>query len=404
MVPLVIKRLDRYVFREIAWLFLASLAVLTVVLGLAQLLQLTQLVINKGIPLSSVFLLQLYLAPSFLAVTLPMAQLVAIVMGFSRLASDLEITALRASGVSLARLLRPMAFFSLVVFAITAFFIIYALPRSNHAFRSHLFTVLRTKTNVELRERVFNDYFPGVMLYVDEVRRAGTLLRGVLISDTRNPNSPQTITAHEGMLLADPKELRVFLRLKEGSIHSWIGLKERYDLLSFSIYDLTLSLGEKLAAPLRKRTRELTLGELAAHIRDLEKQGKPAHRLRISLQQKFSLPFACLLLGFVGAPLGMLNRRSGRFGGMVVSLSVILVYYLLLSAGEALGGEGVVPPVVAVWAPNLFLGVVGSFLVAHIVRGKPFQGLTGVSAAVGLLVSRLLSKPAFRKERRGGKR
>lgn len=395
----VLKIIDRYLFREIALLFVANVAVLTIVLGLAQLLQLTDLVVKKGVPLGGVFLLLLYLLPSYLAVTLPMAQLVAIVMAFSRLATDSEITVLRASGVSLARLLRPMIAFSVAVGLVAAVFMVSTVPRSNHAFRSYLFSILRTRADVDLRPRVFNDYFPGVMLYVDEVERDGAFLRGVLIADSRNPKAPQTITADEGMLFVDPVELKIFLRLKDGSIHSWEGGKEKYDYLRFARYDLTLSFGAELRAPLRKSTREMTPWELSDFIQQQERAGRPTHQLRIEFQQKFALPFASLMLGLIGAPLGMLNRRSGRFGGMIASLAVILSYYLLLTAGKSLGGEGVVPAVVAAWSPNIFLGLIGSYLMVGVSREAGFSSMLRVLDQAQMWLARRFPKRFAPQER-----
>ncbi|MEE9197214.1 MAG: LptF/LptG family permease, partial [bacterium] len=93
----------------------------------------------------------------------------------------------------------------------------------------------------------------------------------------------------------------------------------------------------------------------------------------VEYYKKFSLPAACLILGFVGAPLGIRNRRSGRSGGLALSLAIIIFYYVMLSMGEGLGDSGHIPPVVAMWIPNVVLGAIGLYLIMKVQKDSPFR-------------------------------
>ena len=115
------KIIDRYILKELFHIFFLSIFVFTIVLMLNKVLQLTELVVNKGVPLLTVSKLILFLLPTFLIIILPVSVLVASIMTFSRLSTDSEIIVLKSSGISLYRLLYPVIILSIVVYLFTNF-------------------------------------------------------------------------------------------------------------------------------------------------------------------------------------------------------------------------------------------------------------------------------------------
>ena len=142
----------RYLFREIAATFLFSLGVVTLVLFMGKILQLAELVFNNGVSLRNIFRLFLYLLPSFSLVTIPMSFLLAVLLTFSRLSTDNEITALKSSGISLYGLLPPVLAAACIAYALTAFVTAYALPWGQTSFRKLMFDFLDTTQTIDLKE------------------------------------------------------------------------------------------------------------------------------------------------------------------------------------------------------------------------------------------------------------
>ncbi len=107
----------------------------------------------------------------------------------------------------------------------------------------------------------------------------------------------------------------------------------------------------------------------------------------MELNKKFALPFACLLLAFLGAPLGVRNRRSGRHGGFALSLAVVILYYMIVTFAEGMGESGQVNPWVAAWSPNILLALIAGLLVRAVGRGGaidvPGMFLKSVSLRTG---------------------
>ena len=127
------KIISRYIFKEIAFPFIIILFVLTFVLLMGKILQIMDLMVNKGISTFAIAKLIAFLLPSFLMFTIPIALLIAILIAMGRLSADNEITVLKSSGVSLAQLYHPVAVASLITFALTIIIGYFLVPQSNFA-------------------------------------------------------------------------------------------------------------------------------------------------------------------------------------------------------------------------------------------------------------------------------
>lgn len=356
-----LKIINRYIFKEIAFPFIIILFVLTFVLLMGKLLQIMDLMINKGISSFAIAKLIVYLLPSFLTFTIPIALLIAILIAMGTLSADNEITVLRASGLSLLQLYTPVAVASLITFAFTIIIGYFLVPQSNFATKRLLFDIAQQNAGVGIKEKVFNADFKGIVLYAEKIPVDGDHMEGVIVSDTRLADEPNTTVARKAFLVSDPKSLTVKLRLEDGAIHTVSPDFKNYRKIDFKTYDINLDLSSALAnvSNASKTSTDMTMSEL------LDKMKKPGldqaavRELAIEVHKKFSIPLSCIFFALLAFPLGITNHRAVKSRGFAVGIIVVSLYYLLRIGGEALVETGRLTPVIGVWAPNLIFAVLG---------------------------------------------
>lgn len=382
-----------YLWRELLPPFLLGLSGFTFILLTGRILQLTELFVNKGISLKHILKFLYYLLPSFLVLTIPMAVLLAVMIAFSRLASDNEITALKASGISLYQMVPPVLFLAAGSFFLTIFISLDLLPQANQASRSLLFEIATTKAHVGIKERIFNDDFEGLVLYVERIHPGAGKWENIFISDSRIPDELHTIIAREGEVVADPNQLTVTLKLKKGSIHKLGRQPEVYQKIDFATYDLRLNLKTGLAKrpEEKKHPADMSLYELWHALSSFGLKKGEIKILLIKIHEKFTIPFACLVFGLMGIPLGAQSPfgRTGKSLGFSWSVAIILIYYLLTNAGNSLAERGLLPVEVGLWFPNAFFLTIGIYFLIKAARGTPLFLVTGVNKIMGRITRKL---------------
>ena len=360
------KRLiNRYILKEIALPFVMILFVLTFVLVMGKILQLMDLMINKGVGLGDIALLMLFLMPSFLMFTIPISLLIAILIGIGRLSGDNEITILKMSGVSLYQMSAPVAVAAVIAFMMTAANTLFLVPYGNVATKNLLFSLAQKKASIGIREKVFIDDFRGVLLYAAKIPVHGDFLEGVLVEDSRISQQPSTIIARKAYFISDPSTRVVTLRMEDGSTHTVDPGQKRYQKMDFHFYDVRLdfasSLSDEGKTP-EKTSTEMTVTELARSMKKPGVKDEVLREMAIELNKKLTIPLSCLVFGLLGLPLGIRHHRSVRSRGFTIGLAVVLVYYLLRLNGEALVETGRLSPVIGTWAPNVIFAVAGAVL------------------------------------------
>ena len=355
------------------YLFFIGLMTLTIILLMDKIFKLIELIVTKGTSSTQILKLLFYIAPSFLIFTIPMSVLVATLLSFGRLSSDNEITAFKASGVSLYQLFSPIIYFSVVAYFITTFLVFYALPWGNRGFINTLYAIAQTKADIDIKERVFNDDFEGLVVYVEKVPIQGRKMEGVLIHDEREKGQSNTIFSTEGYLFNDPKSQEVVLRLVQGEIHRFELKTQTYHRIQFDTYDLKLELAKTFEAIGRKlREHEMSIDEIEAKIDKMKKEGKNTASQEVELHRRFAVPFACIVFAIIGVPMGIQPSRSGRSHGFVFSILIFLGYYIALTASEMFAVSGALPPFLAGWAPNVLFGSFGIYLLVKAANDSPF--------------------------------
>ena len=355
------KTLYLYILKEISVPFLLGFAVFTFVLLMGRFMKLADLVIAKGVPVSDVARLLLYMLPSFSFITIPMAFLLALLLAFGRLSADNEITALKSGGISLYGILTPVFFFAFVAYIATSVITVYALPWGNTAFKSLLYNAINVRVNISLKDQVFNDDFPGLVIYVARYDETNHQITGVLIYDERNAGEPATIFARRGMIMTDPGKKALRLRLIDGGIHR-MQRKSDYQLMEFDSYDLSINFDQKYKIVPTVNELDMTFKELR-HAMGIPGVAPNILRdYRLEFHRRLAFPFACFVFALIGVPLGLQNRRSGKSSGFSICLAVLLTYYVVLSIGKTLGQNAIVAPFIAMWLPNLLFITLGIYL------------------------------------------
>jgi lipopolysaccharide export system permease protein len=363
------KIINRYIFREIALPFVIILFVLTFVLLMGKILQIMDLMVNKGIRVLDIGHLIALIMPNFMLFTIPIALLVSILIAMGRLSADNEITVLKASGVSLLQLFYPVAVASLLAFACAMVIGYFLVPQSNFATKRLLFELASQNAGIGIKEKVFNADFKGLLLYADTVPADGESMENVIISDSRVLGEQNTILAKKAFLVADPKLMIVKLRLEDGSIHTVGKDLKNYRKVDFKSYDINLDLSSTMSSftDEAKSSTEMTLSELLERMKKPDLAQAAMRELAIEVHKKFSIPLSCLFFGLLAMPLGITHHRAVKSRGFAVGLIIVAVYYLLRIGGEALVENGRMDPALGVWAPNVLFALLGVllFYLAH---------------------------------------
>jgi lipopolysaccharide export system permease protein len=350
--------LDRYILREMLPPFFISMAVLLFVLFLQKLFQLADLIISKGATLVSTLNILAYIVPGFLVITIPMSLIVASLTTFARLSADSEITAMKASRISLYNMIRPVFLFALFAFAVTAYTSLMLVPGANSALKAHIIAMMKSRALIGIEPGVFSNTFEGMIIYVDKMDPQDNL-EGIFISDERSVREPYAIVAKQGRLIADQQAMNVTLAMQNGTILTQPHTDQAYSLMGFDTARLNLDVSNALLKNQSpgKGPEDLESLELTREIEQLRSEGKPAYRYETELQKRLSIPFACILLGLIGAPLGIRRSRTGKSAGIAIALLVFLVYFIILSGATNLAETGTLPAYLAFWVPNVLMTV-----------------------------------------------
>jgi LPS export ABC transporter permease LptG/LPS export ABC transporter permease LptF len=362
--------LDGYVAREIWPPTAVGLLLFTFILLLDQITNLMKILVSRGADLTTVARALAYLLPSIFSVTIPMAFLMGVLLAFGRLASDSEIVALRASGISPARLLRPVIALSVVAGLATFWIVAVALPAANQAYREIIFALIVSKARTGVTPRVFNDdLIPGgqMVLYVSDIPAETGDWKDVFIYDTKNPQQPRAILARGGRLDIDRDRKKVELDLRDGVMYTFNSASpEQIDEDHFSSGQFPLNYEEFFPKiPLARGDREMDLGQLQAEIDKLKQEGKGRKeygRFEVEYHKKFAIPFACVVFGFLGLGLSLGSKKEARSAAFGLSIAVIFIYYVIIRLGEQAGDTGLMPPILAMWAANVILGAAAAVL------------------------------------------
>ena len=388
------RTLLRYILVEEAVPFFVSLFVLTLVLFLGKTMRYIQLLFITGSGLAEFGKLLLYLIPYLFAFTIPMATLMAILLAFSRLAHDNELTAMKAAGISFYQIIPPVALLAGFAWLVTLTLSNFVLPHANSAFKRAILEMARSRGELILKERIFNDQFAGLVFFINSISPDGKHLRQVFISDSRSPETRSSIIAEEGFVIHSADGNQMTLRLLRGQIFRVAAEMQSLQTIRFRNYDFnlnldSLALGDK---EFRKAEKHLDFNELRQKLAAAEVGSREHNKLSYEFHRRLSLPFACIVLGFLAAPLSVQSRTGSRLSGVVLGLLLFLLYYVFISAAKALGEGGSYPPAVGMWLPNVIFSALAIILWIKTARESPSKAIDVVQRFVAVVTSRVKTR------------
>jgi len=360
------RLVDRYIVREMLAPTGIGLLVFTFVLLIDQIPRLLAVLVARSADFPTIVRVFVNLLPSILAITIPMAFLLGVLLAFGRMASDSEIVAMRAVGISPLRLLSPVMALALVTTALTFYINAIALPAANQAHREIVFSLVVSKARTDVKPRTFSDKVlpERMMLFVQDIEPGSGRWKNLLIHDTRDLAESKLILARTGELVVDRERKLVRVELGPGVQYSFFGQDPReYSQSSFGSMGWDLPVDEffpdRNKLLLAKGDREMTLPELSLRIEELRAQGKPRlewGRFAVEWHKKFAIPGACIVFGLLGLSLSLGSRKEARSSAFALSIGVIFVYYVLIRLGEQAGDTGAMRPWLAMWGANIVLG------------------------------------------------
>lgn len=373
------KIFDRYIIRETIPPFFLGLLVYTFVLLMNQILLLSEMFIARGVALKSVLALLFYLVPSILAFTVPMSVLMGILAGLSRMSSDAEITALKILGISNKRLLRPILLFSLCGWMVTSFLTLYLAPHANYKWVQTLSSSVLARVQLRINPREFNESIPNTVIFVQDITQEKSW-KNVFVYLSSSEREPRAVYAKKGKLNFYGEEKRATLELFEGASHFYTAANpEKYSVTAFERLEEELDIENLFASFSEKKgVREKDIKELVDDVRIIKEELRVFpksemqttlfwHKQReyilhqIEIHKKLALPFACIIFAFLGISLGAYTKKGGRTSGFTLSIVVIVIYYILITAGENLAVDGRIAPWFGMWGPNILLSLCGLY-------------------------------------------
>jgi LPS export ABC transporter permease LptG/LPS export ABC transporter permease LptF len=374
-----VRILTRYILGEILSYTLIGCAVFTFILFIRDLNHILEAVVRNSSTFGMIAQVFIFNLPNTFKVTIPMAVLVGILLGLSRLAADSEVIAMRASGLGIWYFVRVSSIIAIAGTLLGLVNSLYVAPRANRAILEMEQALETSQASYEIQPHVFYEDFRNAVLYVQQVR-GGTGASNwdqVFMADVSDPGNPIITTAESATVVNDSTQ-ELLMRLRNGSRHETIaGQPQQYNISTFSKTDLPLTLNPQ---------GETHLGRLDTAIYALSMQtliqrthGPDARRYLLELHTRFSYPAACFVLMLVGVPLGVVSRRGGKSSGLVFTVLLVLVYYVLSYTGIALSRQGKLPPFLGVWMANLIFAFAGSFLLWQMATGgRVLNALSGL--------------------------
>jgi LPS export ABC transporter permease LptF/LPS export ABC transporter permease LptG len=357
------RLLDRYICREVVSHAVLGLAVFTFVFFVPQLVRLMDLVVRHAGSLGTIALLFLCTLPPVLAFTLPMAVLVGVLIGLGRLSADSEIVALHASGVGLRRLLLPVGFLALAAALGTLLTTFWLSPASVRTLRRLQDRLLASQAPFAVQPRVFDERFPGFVLYVQDVEAAATRWRGVFLASPGNAQGSSVTTAENAVIVRGPARGQLALHLGRGGTHEYDPRHpEHYNVTTFGESDIATDISA--AGTPQKSVTPSTAEQSARAL--LAESGPSWREARIEFQRRIAFPGACLVFALLGVPIGVRPRRGGRAAGLILTLVLIGGYYFLFVYGDHMAAQGRMRPWTGVWAANIVAAVVGLIFLGRV--------------------------------------
>jgi lipopolysaccharide export system permease protein len=380
------KTLHLYLTRQVLLTLVMTVAVFTFVLLVGNVLkEILSLLVAHRITLPLVAKAILLLLPYVMSYVLPFGLLTAILLVFGRFSADQELTAIRASGISLVASITPILLIAIVLSGLCAAVNLWVAPQCRAAYRSLIFQLGSRNITSLITEDRFIQEIPGLTLYIR--KKDGNSLEDVRIYTFETNQMTTHIRAQSGEIEWDPAALQISFHLHDAisefrnerqkpnepligppvahpeEIPEWGQLQSGN--LSVGPYDLKpLFNGER-----KLRIGDMNIRQLIEERANLRAKGISDSPARVQMHRQVSFSFACFGFALVGIPLAIRAHRRETSIGVAIALLLVVVYYSFFILGDAFSTRESLHPELIVWFPNFIFQAIGGFLLHRANKG-----------------------------------
>jgi lipopolysaccharide export system permease protein len=346
--------LHRLLFREILTPLLLSLLLVSLLLIVLQMLSLNEVLFGSGFDPGGVFRVASYLAPHFGIIAIPLAFLLAIMLGLGRLADDNELIALGSLGRSPAALYLVPVLMSVGLGAAVAQIAFVGEPWGLKGIHHQLNELIKRNVAGDVRPNTFSEDIPRFTIYVGSTSNGGADWHRVFLHDSIGDGAPLLMLAQQGKIETRGSDNMLRLLLDDGELHRVSG-DGGYSRLTFADGTVALDVGGSIHRKnmFNRPNGELLLWQMPPAIRAARQAGDEGEARRISAQYygRLAAPFTCLIFGLIGVPLAATARKS-RGASFGATLFAFIGYYVLQTLGNGLGETGKWPAIAGANLPN----------------------------------------------------
>lgn len=368
------KTLHQYITRNTLITLFVTLGVFTFVLMLGNLMQkLSQLLVNKQVGLDTIAYFVLLMMPYMFSFSLPMAMLASALLVFGRLSADNEITAMRASGISLWSVAAPVILLAIVLSGLCTYINLSIAPQTKFMLKTLFLKLGSERPLALLDEGTYIKDFPGYVLYVG--RKKANIIEDVTLYTLNNEGNVITsLRARKGIVSANPAAGKLVLDLYDvrGDLRDPkdpTNMKKIRAGTTAQRYPVELDLREIMhRVTSQKKISDLVVTELIEEIRGLRAQGVYPSAALMEVHQRFSMAVACISFTLIGIPLGLKASRRETSIGIALSLGLALCYYFMLVLANTFKNRPYIYPEAILWFPNLAFDVIGVWLLWRVSR------------------------------------
>ncbi len=362
-----IPLLDRWLLGQITPPMLFAISAFTVIsLSVGVMFDLIRKIVEFGLPLFLALKVLFFSLPSFLVLSFPMAVLLSTLLAYGKLSGNSELLALKSLGIKTSRIIAPAIALSIFMTGLTFYFNDNLVPKSNKLAEATLragigssFSGEKGKDNIMFSRygsRINSSNKPTkTNTYLTHIFYASwyenNIMQGVTLLDFSREDLQQILKANSARFDKDNSSW-IF---SEGSIVS-IDKSGQTTNIQFKEYTYPFVEGPLELARIPRDATEMSLKQALKAEQIYKKTGnlKEIRRIQVRIQEKFTLPCACLVFGLIGSSLGSKsNLRSSKSQGFGLSVILILIYYVMSFVFSSFGVKGLLPPIIAAWLPVL---------------------------------------------------
>ena len=359
-----------YLATEMLAPFFASFLIMNCVFFLVKLIPFLNFVLDLKIGFTDFVRLFSYLFPNMFLYSIPMAAMMGITIGFSRLANDSEILAFKAGGISIYQILPPVIVVAFLIALLTSYFSIVLIPVSEVAMKQLTYQLLKEKIDKGIQEHQFTEALGDLVVYVGKINQETGEWQDVWVSDMRGQVIPTITMASSGNMKSDVERMKVTIILRNGSLHR--PDTPNSQVVQFDRYQLNIPLQPPSAAANTYSRGTLTMPELLVKAREFGWTSTEKGRvLIIEYHKRLVLPAGCLILCLLGLPLGLQAGPGRRAIGVPMGLAVFILYYVLFTFAKMMAKDQTLPIGPAMWGPNTVILLMALFFIRQVANEQP---------------------------------